>query len=89
MVKKHNIVNHSNHRSKSDASVVLGDSEDIFLVEKGNAVFCIYCILFIYDIANRRSKSSNFFAWYFVAACKFSALNFCQYYVKFFLCKLS
>ena len=53
-IAKQSIINLNPYRSKSYASVVFSDSEVTFLTEGGDAAFCpsLYCILFIYSIAN-------------------------------------
>ena len=61
-IEKQSIINLSCYRSKSFASVVLGDSMVTFLREGEDAILCpsLYCVLVIYGIAKRSSKSSNF-----------------------------
>ena len=65
IVEKQSIINPSNYRSKSYASLVLGDSEVTFLREGEDAAFCpsLYCILFIYSITKLK-KSLNFLVFH-------------------------
>ena len=95
-VEKQSIINLSSYKCKCYISVVLKDSKATFLWEGEDAAFCpfLFCVLFIDSVAKPKKyvikiPSLPYFWGYFVEACSFSVFDFCHYYVKFFLHKLS
>ena len=50
-IKKQGILNLSSYSSKSDATVVLGDSEVTFLEEEVDTAFVHFSVLFIFSFA--------------------------------------
>ena len=62
--KKQGIINLSSYSSKGNASVVLIDSEIIFLWEVEDTAFCLFRYCLYTALHNRRSMSLNFLDFY-------------------------